>query len=996
MRLFFATLRQPAARGGAAQPPGPQTVTAARSTDVAAALSLRPAPASSTHLTHERFPLWAPCSANPRPFMNTSHSCIPHAVRSRLLGVGLAALLAPALSWAQAASSTESADSNETLKLDKFVVTGSMIPVAADSPSVPITVMTAADISRTGEIRDLTDALKKVNPFFFGRGNLGAENANTRANATNGASTVALRNRPTLVLINGRRAALAPVAATGGATFIDVSLIPVTAVERVEVLADGASAIYGTDAVSGVVNVILKTNFQGVELGGTYGWAPDAGNYTTRRAYVTMGAGNDRTQVTITGEWRRTDPLFQYERPWGLNQFRTPTFAGVVTADAGSTLYYLNPNLNAPPTNTDMTLAQLVAAGIYQGPYTSDQIAQFFDLSAKATMFQKTNRRSLAIAGEHKWTENITAFADIVVTSSETESSLNAQPVTGNVLGANPNNPFDVTVQARNRFVDFPRIRQGETLGARAVVGLRGQLAGTWNYEVGASLNRTTQNLRQVNLIDSPAYTAAVNANTYNPFARRQAPGVLEGIVGTGYQDYTSRLVSFDARFTGEVMDLPAGPLMAGLSLETRKETLSMVNDRNDRQALWLGGTPTNPFAAAQSVDSFGAEVRVPIFSAAQSRPFFHTLELTVAARKELYNSTTDPLVPKVSLRWLPMNDEFAIRGTYGESFNAPALFSLFGPSNAGFTNSITLARYDSNGNPMNVVTGNRQYQSRGGSNPNLIPSESRNWTVGFVWSPRAVKGFSLSFDWFNIDEKDIVGAIPQNVLLQDVERFGPASIYASFVRLGTSVGGELLFDTGAPVTAPGQITAGAPASVWMTNPSRNIAGLEQSGADLRLDYVYDTGSWGRFKASVAATYLHEYIVQTAPSTAPVDYAGTFTLTTLNGISSLPSYRTFTQLDWTFKNLTAGVSHTYVPELDDVATPVVVPIEAYHSFDFRVGYSFANSGNRWVQGLRLSAGVNNVFNEDPPFSVGEPDQNRDINTYDALGRFFYVSASYKF
>ncbi|MBA4135955.1 MAG: hypothetical protein C0518_01410 [Opitutus sp.] len=926
--------------------------------------------------------------------MITSSTCSSHAARSRLKGVSLAALLAlPGLALAQTAAP---AANEEALKLEKFVVTGSLIPAAADSPAVPITVMTSADIARSGEIRDLTDVLKKVNPFFFGRGNLGAENANTRANATNGASTVALRNRPTLVLINGRRAALAPVAATGGATFIDLGLIPVTAVERVEVLADGASAIYGTDAVSGVVNVILKTNFQGVELGGTYGWAPDAGNYSTRRAYVTMGAGNDRTQITVTGEWRKTDPLFQYERPWGLNQFRTPTFAGIVTLDGGTTLYRLNPNLNAPPTDTDMTLAQLVAAGIYQGPYNSDQVAQFFDLSEKATMFQKTNRRSLAIAAEHKWTENITVFGDIVVTSSETQSTLNAQPVTGNVLGANPNNPFDVTIQARNRFVDFPRIRQGETLGARAVVGLRGQLAGTWNYEVGASLNRTIQNLRQVNLIDSPAYTAAVNANTYNPFARRQVPGVLEGIVGTGYQDYTSRLVSFDARFTGEVMDLPAGPLMAGISLETRKETLSMINDRNDRQALWLGGTPTNPFAAAQSVDSFGAEIRVPIFGAAQNVPFFNTLELTVAARKELYNSTTDPLVPKVSLRWMPLNDEFAVRGTYGESFTAPALFSLFGPSNAGFTNSIVLARYDTNGNPLGVNTGNRQYQSRGGSNPNLIPSESRNWTAGFVWSPRAIKGFSVSLDWFNIDEKDIVSNIPQAVLLQDVERFGAASIYASFVRLGTATAGELLFTSGAPVTTPGQITAGAPASVWMTNPARNVAGLEQSGADLRIDYAYDTGGWGHFNASIAATYLHDYIVQTTPTSTPVDYAGTFTLTTLNGISSLPRYRTFSQLDWTFKNLALGLSHTFVPELDDVATPTVRPIESYHSFDVRVGYSFSGSGSRWLQGLRITAGVNNVLNEDPPFSVGEPDQNRDINTYDALGRFFYVSASYKF
>lgn len=913
-------------------------------------------------------------------------------VRATTLG----ALLSLAGSEMLAQTSRPIEDSGETLKLDKVIVTGSLIPIAADTPAIPIAITTAADIEKSGVTRDLTDVLKKVNPFFFGRGNLGAENANTRANGTNGASTVALRNRPTLVLVNGRRAALAPVSATSGATFIDVSLIPVTAVDRIEVLADGASATYGTDAVSGVVNIILKSNYRGAEVGGSYAWAPDAGGYAARRVYATAGAGTDKTQFTLTAEWRRTDPLYQFERPWGRNQFRTPSFAGVVTLDAGSTFYYLNPNLNAPPQNTDMTLAQLVAAGIYSGPYTQDQVAQFFDLSEKATMFQKTNRRSVAAAAEHKWSDLITVFADLIVTSSETENSLNAQPVSGNVAGNNPNNPWDVSVQARNRFVDFPRLRQSEALGARGVFGVKGTIGSTWNWELAASLNRTTQNLRQVNLIDSLAYNAAVTANTYNPFARRQAAGVIEGLVGTGYQDYVSRLNGFDARFSGEVFDLPAGAIQTGISIETRKETLSMTNDRNDQLALWLGATPTLPFAAQQSVDSFGFEFRVPLLSPAQSVPFANSLEVTLAGRKEIYNSTTDPFVPKFSLRWMPFNDELVIRSTYGESFTAPPLFNLFGPSNSGFTNSINLNRYDASGNPMGIQTGNRQYRSRGGSNPNLIPAESRNWTAGFVWSPRALKGFTLTADWFSIDERDIVSNIPIISLLQSVEQFGPASPYAHQVRRATSVAGELHFDTGAPITAPGQITSGASDAIWVTNPALNISGVWQKGADVRLDYTHATNTWGRFDITLAATYIHNYIIQTLPSVPPNEIGGTFAPTTGNGASTLPDYRTFINLDWTYKNWVVGASHTFIPEVNDVATTVVTRVDSYQTFDLRVGYSFANSGNRWLRGLRLSAGINNVFNEDPPFAPGEADQNRDINTYDAIGRLYHVSASYKF
>jgi len=158
--------------------------------------------------------------------------------------------------FAQAANSAKS----DTTTLDKFVVTGSLIPIAAGSPAIPITVISAAEIEKSGVSTDLLEVLKKNQPNFYGAGNIGAENGNVSSGSTNGGSAVALRNRSTLVLINGRRAAISPVLASGGASFVDVRIIPIAAAERVEVLSDGASATYGSDAVSGVVNIILKTD----------------------------------------------------------------------------------------------------------------------------------------------------------------------------------------------------------------------------------------------------------------------------------------------------------------------------------------------------------------------------------------------------------------------------------------------------------------------------------------------------------------------------------------------------------------------------------------------------------------------------------------------------------------------------------------------------------------------------------------------------------------
>ena len=897
------------------------------------------------------------------------------------------ALTASAQSQVPAAPAENKDD--ETVKLEKFVVTGSLIPIAADTPAIPVTVMSASDIAATGVTQDLTDVLKKTQPFFYGRGNLGTDNANTRSNGTIGGSTVSLRNRATLVLVNGRRAALSPAAAIGAGHFVDVSLIPVQAVDRIEILSDGASATYGTDAVGGVVNIILKTNHQGVSVGGTYGFAPDAGNWASRQASIVMGAGNDKTSVTVAAEWRRSDPLFQYERHWGQNIFITPTFAGVINPNP-TEFYYLNPSLNAPPVNLDLTPAQLVAEGTYQGPFTQDQVTRFFDVSRAATMFLKTNRRSLSVAAEHRFSDRLTAFGDVLATQSLTESWLNAQPVSNVVPAANANNPFATAVTARNRFIPVPRIFGNDSLGLRGVFGLRGRFGETWSWELGANVNRTTLLRTVKNQIDATAFTNAFNSGTYNPFARTQAAGVVEGMVGIGFQDYTSWLNSFDLRFSGEIFELPGGPLQAGFGVETRIERVDMINDRNERIGAWLGATPTNPFAAKQNIDAFFAELRAPIFTATNNRRFLHTFEVSLAARKESYSSSTDPLVPKYSLRWLPFNDEFAVRATYSESFAAPDLFSLFGPANSGFTNSINLQRYDSSGNALGIATGLRQYRSRGGSNASLRPSESRNWTAGFVWSPRRIKGFSLTMDWFDIDERDLVSNVPQATLLQSVEQFGPASPFASQVRVATSVAGELHFATGAPITAPGQVTSGASDAVWMTNPTLNIAGVWQSGFDLRLEYTHNTSDWGKFVGSLTTTYLHDFWIQNLPTTAAGNVVDGF-----NG-STTPRFRTFTRVDWTYKNWGAGLSHSFIPEVDDLRSAIPARATSYETFDLRASYRFTDPKITWLDGLSVTVGVNNLLNEDPPLMLGEQDQSRDINTYDAVGRYIYMSANYKF
>lgn len=898
------------------------------------------------------------------------------------------ASIIPAAVAQQAAASKE----DETVKLEKFVVTGSLIPVASDSPAVPITILSSVDIAKSGVNTDILQVLKKTEPYFYGANNIGSDNGNISSGSTNGGSAVALRNRATLVLINGRRAAVAPVLASGGGNFVDVSLIPIAAVERIEILSDGASATYGSDAVSGVVNIILKTNYQGGEVSGRYGFSTADGKYRERSYSGVFGASNDKTNVTISTEWKKSDPLIQYQRPWARGQFRTPSYAGVI--NIGLDFYYLNPNLNAPPaTGLDLTPAQLVSAGTYQGPLSQGAASQFFDLAGYPTMLIKAQRRSVVAAVDHQLTDNIKLFGDFIYTVNNTESVLNAQPVAGNVAAGHPYNPFDVTVTARNRFVKFPRIYQAESISTRGVVGMKGTIGTNWNYELAGDFNRTLQKFRNHNLIDADRYTALVNSGAYNPFARNQAPGVIESMLGTSFRDYVSELNAFDLRITGEVFDLPGGPLQMGFGAETRWESLSFTNDRFDQTGQWLQATPRQPFRARSTTDGFFAEARIPVFDKGNAIDGAQLLELSVAGRKDIYSKTKDPFVPKYTLRWLPFNNEFAVRGTYSESFSAPTLYDLLGPISVGFTASINIARYDTAGNPLNVNTGSRQYRSRSGSNPNLNPSESRNWTAGFVWSPTKgrLKGLEVSADWFNIDERDLISTISSTTIVSSVERLGPASPYASMVRLAPSLSGETHFDTGAPITTPGQMTNRPSDEVWITNQLVNVAGVWQSGADVRVRYKWDTQNMGRFNAALSMVYLNNYNIQSLPGGADFNYTDSF-----SGTSVYPRFRTYTTLGWNYKNWEAGIAHTYIPEVDDVANAVELPVKAYHNFDLQASYSFSGSNNKWLDGLSFAVGINNVLDEEPPFITSEGNQNHDINTYDPIGRFYWVSMRYKF
>jgi iron complex outermembrane receptor protein len=232
-------------------------------------------------------------------------------MRAAILAAASLPLIVVANADAQQSNDTKD---EKVQQLEKYVVTGSYIPAAADQANAsPVTVLTAEEIALTGVTNSILDVLRKSVPQIVGGNNVGRENANTGGGSTNGGAAVALRNTTTLVLIDGLRVVFDPVASGGGGQFVDLNVVPVSAVERIEVLTDGASAIYGSDAVSGVINIILKKNYQGIEIGGHMGASKTdrGGYYHEREFHMVAGATQGKTSVTVSAEWNKHDPLFE-------------------------------------------------------------------------------------------------------------------------------------------------------------------------------------------------------------------------------------------------------------------------------------------------------------------------------------------------------------------------------------------------------------------------------------------------------------------------------------------------------------------------------------------------------------------------------------------------------------------------------------------------------------------------------------------------------------
>ncbi len=962
---------------------------------------------------------------------------------------------APGSPAAQADATPPPAARKEPTHLETVIVTGSNLPTTPDAVAVPVTTLDADQLQQNGVASNPLEVLRKAIPSFAGRSNAGSSNANNNNQNTAGGSQLQLRNLPTLVLINGRRAANSGVGAFSGKNFVDVNQIPSAAIDHVDVLTDGASSIYGSDAIGGVVNFVLKSNYQGLEAGGRLAGAD---HYGERSAYLLGGMGWGSGQFTAVGSFSQSDPLYQNKRSFTSPLFgKTSSIPGVVASSSSSPTAILAPGLYSPsqnnPTGTAATagsINDLIANGTYLAS-TPAAISGSFDVSPYQQLLLKQEQDSFfgSLTQQLLDDKRLEFFGDVLVSHSKSSTKFLPVAMTGiTELKDAPFNPIAANLPGIV-FSDLYKPHQflNDVLATRVTAGLRGQINHDWNWETGLVFSQSDLEQKQTNLIFKPnmalaiaggydaqgnavtggaysqvyggfskAGTAGVLQPALDPFARSAGlnPAALANLYGTEVLDATSRLVSFDAKLVGTLPELPAGKPGVALGGGVRRESLSGHTDANGRNTdpntglttgidqEWQGGTFADPFSKGRTIGSVFTEVRVPVTSPHWNVPGLHALDLTGAVRAEKYSDAGYSTVPKAGIRWQPIDKQLTVRGTYARSFFAPSLYNEYGPTDTRQVGpAVIQGVFGSNysGLPFNGEDGN---------NPNLKPAKSTSRTIGITFKPQVVHGLTLTVDYSDIALSGFQGGLGFNTILNSINTLGSASPFFSNLAVDGFPGAP---GATQPFTNPGDLKTfltnsatgmGDPTQanrIYAIDQFRNLGTLTERSYNMTLEYVIPTDRYGTFTLTSNGADFRSFQFKSLPNLPSQELAGFATNAGVFG-GTLPKYRFFNSLDWNYHNWDATFGNTYVSSVTDIGpngTSPPVHVKSYVTFDMRLAHDWHFDDLHYLRTVTLALGVNNVTDRMPPLAPQAfSDNNADVATYSPIGRLVYGTAVLKF
>ena len=1046
-----------------------------------------------------------------------------HLALLAVLAVGTAAFTqtAPAPSPAAAPE--------ETIKLEAFSVTGSNIKRLEQEKVLPVSILTTAEL----EIRDASQPSDLLTALPQITGLPGNETATLGATARGDNATISLRGIPSsnaLILLNGRRLAPHPISQSeaGVPTLsTNVNQLPNRGLDRIELLRDGASSVYGTDAVAGVVNYNTLKNFRGTEISMRVGET----NYHDGqewRSTLTHGLGfakgRGRAMLNVDFYHRaamqardrdfaaEADHSYQAPAPWNVSNGTSASNASNFNGRSATTEYgnflvgtvtgtdqfgAVSGFTGARPTGVPATLASTAGLFVLQPNGTGGAVFgtaaparvgvtrdYYWNNNAYRVIQPASGRTNAFLSAEYDLTDKITMFGDASLYRAESVTYREMDGITQSTDGfvivpvTNPFNPFGnrfwSTTGAPNtdgtprltgtpaavsitnkRLTDLPlRTDWVDDSVYRGVVGLRGKIFKTWAWE-GALLYSTA---RVIENEEGPSrktqLIAAINQSdptkAFNPFTRTFAVQNGSLVVTGPYVNPVSITSTFSSSFirngitklgsgdfhaSGELLPIWGGNVIGGAfggefryeAYDDYRPPFAGLNPPGSGLDLtsndFLGFSPNSDTHGTRHVAALYAEAVVPLVGHEFKLPLVQSLELSASARYESYTDFGQTTKPKYSVAWKPASWIMA-RASYNEGFHAPNLAQLFTGtlirtvtgSTDTYRTSVTGLLIDGASNRRSVASGNRS----------LTPETSTGKSGGFVIEVPRVKGLSVSVDYWEIRQKNIIGAgggIADDTaaLLAATQAALAGGQAIGSVNLGSGTANY----QGDPSVVRLPVTAADTAAFAAYNATRTVGNqravvgaidilrtsyfnkAEQfvNGFDFDISYRFPVFTIGRFNLSTNWTYLNDFHAYTAAGATRTEYRNG---NAVNVGSATPIWRGSTTLSWNRKQWSAGLGHYYIGHYTDTGATTtqatwdslgnpgyIQPLFTQGAYSYRyvvhdtnaynvyVGYRVA-AQNRWLNGTNFRFGVNNLFDLKPPLSSDT--RGYEVGLYNVIAR----------
>jgi iron complex outermembrane recepter protein len=831
-------------------------------------------------------------------------------------------------------------------KIEKVEITGSNIKRIVSEGALPVEVIGLEEIQRRG-VTSTNELLRSLSYMSSFNDELQANSPN--ASGTAGAGFRGLSSDQTVVLLNGRR--LAPYGFDG--SFVNLNSIPLGAIQRVEVLKDGAAAIYGADAIGGVINFITRRDYQGTELQASYGLSSrgDAGETSVG---VTSGFGDmarSGFNVLVNVNYFKREPInnldrdrtstADYRRFGGGNQLST-------FAPSGN---FVNPTTGLQSPFTPCPDPSLV---ITPSPLSGSGSSCLFDFAPYRTTLFGTERWGGMVAAKYRVNDALQFFAEGLFTRSETFVS--AAPTPGNFTlpVGHPANSFSTAVTVRGRPLQAgPRTTENTADASRFLIGAEGTIGQIeYNIAAGQAKNKVT-NLDGGYFLQDRLF-AAVADRSFNPFSTTNSQSVIDALKSTDSRRGETTNTFVEAKASTEFGKLPGGAIGLAAGVVFGKEEIADIPGANSQRGNVFGSIQQSSVAADRNLFAAYAELNAPIFK---------SLEAQLAVRHDRYDGGIRSTTPKVALRYQP-TQQVLLRASYSEGFKMPSLRDLFGGLNQSADSVQDTPGCAARGqNPCPRL----QYDRFSGGNPALKPEKAKGMNFGVQLEP--AKGTRLGVDYFIIDKTDEIGLVLAQFVIDSVP-------YAA---------GTTSVLNGNPVFA---VTRNAGGTIQNVRTSLgNLGKRSIQGFDVNAEQRFET-PLGQLSLEGTMTYYEKYTYADLPG-APL----------LNRIAYLNLPRWRTQLR-TGLRTGAWDANVYLNSrarmLDrpqsQAALPVTATTPTVGAFD-TVDFSVAYTG---IKNLKITGSVKNVFDKVPPFSNNDPRTLGFSQMDEIRGRFFNLAATYSF